>query len=112
MLDPRFENTECFVEATWFEQVTLWRENQSLSPPLKWFQFNLGLVVQVGTLADLPVNISFAWVKINGHHVAFWEPISRVVDIEQIDQWFKDNCSHAIRTNAANFHVAREVCKK
>lgn len=119
-VDPRFASTEFLVEATTFEYMTLWQANDQKEPAAKfrWLQDDFGRMVTVGTICGLPVNISVRWEIINGHRILFWETVSRLVDIQMIEEWFDANCSprwdhdrRLARTSALNFHLTLEVCR-
>lgn len=109
-LDPRFAQTEFVVEADGFATLALWRENHM---ELDWQQDPMGIWLQVGELAGLPVAISCSWSRIGGRLVMFWEPTSMVFHHQLVEDWFDRYCSprtadgRPARTNAMNFHNFR-----
>jgi hypothetical protein len=107
MVDPRYAVTAFVVEATDFEQLTLW---QQWHETVTWQQDNPGWLETVGHNAGRPVCISVSWNVINGRHVMFYEATSQVVDHELVDAWLVANCNpkwdngtRRAHTNAMNF---------
>ena len=113
------------IEATSYEQLSLWREHSHESDTVLdrdltwWEQVNPGHGFKVGELAGMPVVISLSYNRINDKLVAFWEPTSQVVDYRIIAKWFEDNFHgtwdngrRRATTNAMNFgHVVEETRK-
>jgi hypothetical protein len=108
MIDPRFSKTVFVVEANSFESLKLWEE---FHEEYEWEQDNPGALITVGQVNDMPVNICIFWNKLKGHLVAFWDPVSRMVDHKMIENWFDENCNpkwdkgtRQARIDAMNFH--------
>lgn len=87
------------VEATSYEQLTLWREYQ-------WNDRSEGgPLITVGHLAKMPVCITLMKANVKGHTVAFMDITSQVVDHRLIDEWLSKHMpKEARRVNAMNFH--------
>lgn len=114
--DPRFGLTEFVVKGNSFEVYTLWAECQRDGVP--WKQ-EKSVLMQVGRVNDMPVVISVRWEIIDGLRVLFWEPSSRMVDNQMIEEWFDHNCcpkwdngTRIARTNAMNFPDVRNEARE
>lgn len=108
--DTRFAETQFVVEANSCESLYLWKDCQTHKN--EWVADNSGIMVLVGEVNELPVNISVNWNTIDGLKVLFWHPISRMVDYQMIEDWFKRNCNPTYDggkrracTSAQNFHI-------
>lgn len=106
--ESRLAETLFIVEATSFEQFSLWEKYHD---EYKWEQINGGWIVTVGTLDDRPCCISTFWARINGQLVMFYYQCSQVTDSLQTDEWLEknfngmwDNGHRRARTDAMNFH--------
>lgn len=110
--ETRLEKTFFIVEATSFEQHSLWanfghnsdrrmREDYSF----KWEQMD-GWAVQLGQLDNRPVMLNIRWVKIDGYLVAFWDICSQVADYVMSEKWLDKHFKkgYDFRTDANNFH--------
>lgn len=110
MIDPRFDKVKYVVEATCFEDMTLYRE---WNKKVKWESHTSGTLETVGELNDKPVCFSACWASINGELVLFYHATSVVVDHDMIDKWLEDNCPNKkLKTNAMNFHIVALRVKK
>lgn len=104
----KFASTEYLVEATSFEMQTLWERFNKLTT---WDQISVGCLVQIGELDNRPITLSCIWQIIGSHHILFWECVSQVSDLVQINNWFAEYCLPKTKngrqavTNAQNFHV-------
>ncbi len=112
--EDRLKQTVYLIEASHFEQFTLWDRWAAGSKNcrrlhLKWEQSN-GYLVTVGHLDKRPIVISMSWDIIEDHPVCFWEPTSELVDHKMIQNWFSKNYTakthdgRYAKTNADNFH--------
>lgn len=102
------------VEATSFEQHTLWatHSSESLYPPsypnrkpVKWEQLNPGWLVTVGKIGRRPCCISVSWARIDGQLVMFWYQCSQVSDSVKAETWIAANFKKRRSSeDANNFH--------
>lgn len=99
------------VDATSFEQLMLWQEEEKAALPKRWETINPGILETIGALADMPVCLSLSKVRVGGHLLLFIEATSQVVDHRMIDKWLEDNLPDTAkrdgrvnRTDAMNFH--------
>lgn len=109
-IDPRFKDTEFVVEADSFAHQTLWEQwstealfHRPHCNNIKWEQDSMGLLYQVGTLDNCPVNVGFVWAKLNGHLILFYDACSQIVDHLMVESWLKKYCNTQ-NCNASNFH--------
>ncbi len=120
-LDKRFAQTEYVIEATSFEMITLWRENDeriTKSPRyhLTWKEENPGCFVRVGYFLGSPINVAFFWSILNGHRVMFYETTSHISSGPIIAEWLDLHCNPydqyecQCRTNAMNFGSCIQYC--
>jgi hypothetical protein len=114
----RLAATRFLVEATSFEQLTLWRDHASQSPrkrdnAVQWEQLNDGVLQHVGFIAERPICLSLLWARLNGHLVLFHHATSSAVDYEVINTWLERYCpapKHDGRKpscDAQNFHLCK-----
>lgn len=106
--DPRRLETFYLVEATSFEHLALWGENDLRTEGrVEWDgRGSSGWSIDVGRLADMPVCIYPYWDRIDGKQVCFWEATSAVVDYRMTDAWLAKEFPRVRQTNAMNFgHV-------
>lgn len=115
--EDRLKETFFIVEATSFEQHSLWSNYAKESDHrlynhkgLKWEQMD-GWMVTVGTLDDRPVCMSLSWVRIEGELVMFWYMCSQVTDSLMAEAWIDkyftgrwDGGTRSAGTDAQNFH--------
>ena len=109
-MDPRFSETVFVVEATSFERMMLWAENDRRKR-VRWEADGHGWLLQVGELGGMPVSVSFVWARLNGYRVVFCEATSQVVDHRQVEAWLEANCNprwdggtRRAHCDAMNFH--------
>lgn len=133
----RLELTEFCVEATGFEQLTLWKAHAlgspyrspdgaigtrlkstmtegEGSPRYTWEQESPGTGQLVGTFHRHHVTISIAWVRLDGRRVMFWEGASQVTHSGMLEDWIRKECPNLkVFTNAMNFwHVTGLIVSK
>lgn len=121
--EERLKKTLFIVEATSFEQHTLWgrfakdsRDRPGyVEHPVAWEQINPGWNVDVGS----KTHVSMSWARIDGHLICFYEPVSQVVDNKAVEDWFKkhfkgrwDSGTRRATTNASNFHHALHAVRE
>jgi len=126
----RLEKTFFIIEATSFEQHTLW-QNHHYYPTLSldyrgfreesvsWDSLS-GIIITIGHLGEKLVAISLSWVMVNGVPVLFWCPSSKVVCYDLIEKWFSENCvperwgngTRRSYTDANNFSHCRIAIKE
>lgn len=112
-----------FIEATHFEQFTLWKQNNdnTWNNKIDWEQDQSGFGKCIGFIKgdkDLSIYVQFFFAKLNGHRVCFYEATSRYVDHtlvkEHITKNFPvkyDNGTRSAMTDAQNFHHAVNFCR-
>ena len=99
--------TVFLVEATDFEQQTLWQRHHA---ELSWKDGLWGVGQRVGELDGRPVMLSLKWQLLHGHPVLFFHDMSQVVDHQMVDAWLVANVPvYAAdmprkRCNPQNFH--------
>jgi len=115
-IDLRFKETIFLVECNTFEYITLWNEWKD---KVIWEHDSLGKHYQTGKLNDHQIWTSMTWAKINNKLVLFYENTSRVVDINQVKNWFKQNCyptwdndTRIAHCDAMNFHLCINAIKE
>lgn len=131
-LKSNLRSTIFIVEANDYERFALWRENADdataplIANPVVWRQKNPGVMIELGTLDDMPVTLSLTWATINNCSVMFWYMPSVVTDSRMAEKWLDENCNpptwssgYPARCNAMNFHHClqaieeyRERCMK
>lgn len=122
--ESRLAKTLFIVEATSFEQFSLWETNALNSihcrnkSPLKWEQMN-GWLVTVGRYKKRPCCISVSWARINGRLIMFYHPTSQFVDWNMIDKWIDkhfqgkwDNQIRRAKIDAQNFHLCIQAIEE
>lgn len=92
--------TTYLVEATSFEQLTLW---QQWHEKVEWKEHPQGKAPTVGLLDGRPVVLCFFYAHLSGAKVMFWYATSQVVDYLMIDDYLKENFPDVPRTDAMNF---------
>lgn len=115
-VDPRFKDTEFVIEADDFARQTLWERFSTEAlyktelNTIRWEQDGMGWMPTIGHVNNMPVCVAFAWAKLNGVLVVFYNPCSRIVDHEMVDDYMKKYCNpqydHGRRAHcdANNFH--------
>ena len=90
-MDARLAQTNFVVEASSFERHTIvekWRASN-----ITCDDEGASTVFEVGSINRQPVMIECTWMSVDGVHVMFYFPTSRVVDFVQIDDWLKAHCN-------------------
>lgn len=114
--DEMLKRTLFAVEATSFEQFTLWEHHakgslhRKFNPPLNWEQMSPGWMEQVGSIGRCPCMIEVSWAEIEGQLILFWHSCSAVTDSRQAEAWMRkhftkkyDNGTRLAMTDAQNF---------
>lgn len=98
LTETRLKYTVFIVEATSFEQFSLWKENADESPNrdsntkgVSWEQVNPGELITIGKVGKMPVCLQTSFIKIDGQMVMFWELSSQVADYRMAEKWLKKN---------------------
>ena len=115
-MEQRLKATLCSVEATSFEEHSLWdkwsnQSKNSYSSAVAWEQLSDGWLPTVGRINDKPVCISLSWNFIDGQPVLFWDATSILVDYDMIHDWLKKMMPQVyvdqvcLTTDAGNFHI-------
>lgn len=106
LTDEDRTQTKWLVEATDFEQLTLWCKwsagNKATN--LIWEQDCRGRIETIGKLNKKPVAVCIFWYRIEGVAVGFYEATSVVVDHDMVRNWLEKTYPKAQFTNASNFH--------
>lgn len=85
------------IEASNAERHFLWCDHSTRSPrpteyTVEWSGIGAhGYLMTVGHVGELPVCVSLTLDEIAGKPVLFYEPTSRVVDHQMIEEWFAAN---------------------
>lgn len=87
-LDERFKDCKFLVEATSFEQFSLWGEFNKV---LKWEEDPMGFSISICKIDRRPVCICFNFCKLNGHRICFYYGSSQLVDYKAIEDYLKKN---------------------
>lgn len=110
-IDERFSDIVALVEATSTERFFLWREFNRLTA---WQSDETDRAINIyNTLTGRPINLCFAFVKINNKRVAFYECISQLKDYAIIDKWLANNLPNSsviLHCDALNFHQVVHEC--
>lgn len=116
--EQKLKSVVFFIEATSFEQFSLWKEYHKES---QWESNLLGFSMVIGFLDKAkkkPVNVSFTFVKIFDKLICFYDVVSRYSDSTMVEEWLWKNFpvkwDGGIRlayTDANNFHLAFNRCK-
>lgn len=106
--DPRFDDVVYRIEATDFEQLSLWKENNDFPEghhmKVKWEQDCLGFWREIGHIAGHPVCISCSFTKLNGKRIVFYNATSMVVDYAMVEEWINKQCPEGThKTDPMNF---------
>lgn len=113
----RLNKVKFFVEATSFEQFSLWIYNKYVMEDKKeWLEESHGFGYRIGLIdedTDKPVFVSFSFATIADKYICFYNATSRYVDHSMVENWLKtnfpikhDNDSRWSYTDAQNFHIA------
>jgi hypothetical protein len=122
--ENRLKYTAFIVEADSFAQHQLWamHANNSQRPlnkdrVIKWEQLS-GWGIHVGFDNKRPVMISLMFNRINDKLVAFWYPMSQIVNHKLVDKWFdkhfkgKWDKTRRATCDASNFHHCLDAIEK
>lgn len=93
-LEECLAGADIIVEATQFEEMTLWELS---SGDLHWQYHNGGWLPTVGYIYKKPICISTMFATISNKFVLFWHPTSRMVDHAKIDDYFKKHCREDVK---------------
>ena len=109
-MDYLLKDAKYVVEATHFEMLSLFGENER-NRKVVWKHVSMGSLSTVGTLCvggkDYPVCVSILFAILDGVLVAFYDAASRVVDHDMVEAWVKaESPAYASgkECNAINFH--------
>jgi hypothetical protein len=110
------KHTLFVVEATSFEQHTLWEQHSKQSTHQRykmipyWEQINPGHMIRVGGSKKRPYNITVNWYRIEGQLVMFWEGCSLICHYGKAREWIEkhfkgkwDGGHRLATTDAMNF---------
>ena len=114
--ENRLKRTLFIVEATSFEQFSLWQQHSKTSDSrpswaqvVDWKEMD-GWLVTVGKLGKRPCCVSMSWARIDGCLVMFYDQCSQVCDSIQTEKWLEkhfsgryDNGTRRAWTDAQNF---------
>lgn len=113
------------VEATSYERLALWRESASdsdhpvLARPVRWRQQSPGWLIELGTLADMPVMLELSFAVINNALVMFYDSPSVVTDSRMVERWLDANVpartwggGRPSRCDAMNFHQCLQAIEE
>jgi len=88
------KKTEMFLEVGSFDEmclildkITEWHWVPSNPNPTEIKHISPGVKNTIGYYGELPIQISFDFVMINGHMVTFHHPISQLVYYPMIEEW-------------------------
>ena len=96
-LDDHSQLTDvcAFITANSFERHSLYNQHHSRSSYSlagEWTEDNSGFGINLGTLAGMPVFLSFSFAQIAGVRICFVDPTSMVVDYRIVDQFLALFC--------------------
>lgn len=98
---------EFLVEATDFEQHTLWRQNRDATVQLPWQPAAAGAVFTAYS-GERPITLATLQVLLGGVRVVFWDAPSELVDYAAIKEFFRLQYPRAVQTHAGNFSRVRQ----
>jgi len=107
--EEKLKETYLVVEATSFEQFSLWKEyskthNGDSPKYAKWEEESFGVLITLGELAKMPVCMSLSWAIIDGKRVMFVSQVSKVHDWRMVEEFLKENCPCNRLVTAINFY--------
>jgi len=107
----KFKDIVFAVEATHFEQLSLWVENELSKRIKSWEQIYIGYTIVIGYVDDMPVAVCLTYAKLNGHKVVFYEAVSQIVDHDMVRKWIDHhNPNSSNHSDAMNFgHCYRHI---
>lgn len=110
-MDSRLHSTDCFISATSYEVLSLYRECEELG--YTWEQDQSVLIEEVGIFCGEPLRIQFNFNTIKGVRIAFYEMDGQLFHRAITEKWIEDNFPLAKHYDAMNFHLAfRSVSHK
>jgi hypothetical protein len=98
--------TEGAVEATSYESMMLWSENNRDESPKTWVEHLSGWVPRIGCIdgdEGKPVTLSLFWAEVGDKIILFYDSPSRFVDHTMVREWLEKYCPNARFTDAMNF---------
>lgn len=113
--ENRLKETFFVIEATSFEQYSLWSNyapnsrHRIFNNVSSWEEISSGWGIQVGELDNRPCMISVNWAIINERPVMFYYQCSQVTDSLQTEKWLAENFNgtyeddRRAQTDASNF---------
>ena len=112
-----FKDVIFFIEATSFEQYSLWLQHKS---EVVWEQISEGFWMKIGEIGrGKPVCLSFSFAKIYGKKICFYDVTSRYSDSKMVENFLVethpvkwDNGTRRAMTNAMNFHHVISAAKE
>jgi len=97
-----FDKTEFLVEGSMSLAYRLHYEDNGDSNSKHWKSSNGGTFYTVGKINDLPVCIQVGWYTIGSTVCCFYEPTSRIVDWNMIEEFLKKKAPKAKTTSINN----------
>jgi len=97
-----------FVEATSFEQHSLWKEYHTKT---EWEEIRDGFGEIIGEFGGKPIFLTFSFINLYGKLICFYNPISTVVNYVIIENYFKAKYVGVKTTDAKNFSDVINFCK-
>ncbi len=94
-----FKDVVFTVEATHFEQYSLWMiyHNHDVGfGKVGWVEGDRGHGVSIGRISRRPVVVSLNYAWIDGHRVCFYYGCSQLVDHEMVDEWMEARTDHIV----------------
>ena len=98
-----------FVEATSFEQHSLWK---TYHEKIEYEQIYDFFGDAIGEFGGQPIFVTFSFVKINGKLICFYDATSNVVNHQMVESYIKEKYKGISLTDANNFGTALNFCKK
>lgn len=112
-IPPEFRDMYNFVEKH-NEKI---RENRRHR--VEWKEDSKGICIEIGSVDNRPVCVSFFTAKIDGKKVIFYEPVSQIVDYRMVREYLEknfqmthDNYTSWNHTDANNFHICVHALQK
>lgn len=100
----KFKDVVFAIEATSFEQLSLWQLNEKSKYIKSWEQRFQGWTIVIGHVGNMPVAVCLTYAKLNGHKVVFYEATSEIVDHDMVRKWIDHyNPNQSNHANAMNF---------
>lgn len=86
--EPRLRDVVAAVDANRFEQFMLWQEHHR---ECEWVHDSAGYMIQLGTLADMPVCLSISFAVVDKRRIVFHYMCSMVTDGRMEEAWLDAN---------------------